>query len=342
MTHIPTLLIVDDDAALRELLRTLLTGDGYRIEMAEGGEQALRLATEVLPDLILLDVMMPGMDGFEVCRRLRGNALVAEVPIIMVTALNDRASRLIGIEAGADDFIDKPFDTVELRARVRTIVRLNRFRHLIEERHRADVLEEEKQRLVYDLHDDLAQRVGSVHQQLQAFAHRHPPRSKQTQAELGAILELAQSATREIRQLITSLQPQIRENVGLATALRMQIEEYQAEGWDITFDDGLGGQRLSTNAEATLYKVAHEALTNVRKHAGTQRVALSLQRVGSSVRLEVRDWGRGFDLTIAANPRLSGGIGLRSMRSRMQLASGTLEICTQPGEGVKLVAELQA
>ena len=108
MTHIPTLLIVDDDAALRELLRTLLTGDGYRIEMAEGGEQALRLATEVLPDLILLDVMMPGMDGFEVCRRLRGNALVAEVPIIMVTALNDRASRLIGIEAGADDFIDKP------------------------------------------------------------------------------------------------------------------------------------------------------------------------------------------------------------------------------------------
>ena len=101
---------------------------------------------------------------------------------------------------------------------------MNRVRHLIEERNRADVLEEEKQRLVYDLHDDLAQRVGSVHQQLQAFALRHPPRSKQTQAELGAILELAQSVTREIRQLITSLQPQMRENVWLATALRMQIE----------------------------------------------------------------------------------------------------------------------
>ena len=199
MTHIPTLLIVDDDAALRELLRTLLAGDGYRIEMADRGELALKRATELLPDLILLDVMMPGMDGFEVCRRLRSDAMVAEVPIIMVTALNDRTSRLMGIEAGADDFIDKPFDTVELRARVRTIVRLNRFRRLIEERQRADLLEEERQRLVYDLHDNLAQRVSSVHQQLQAFAHRHPPRSKQTKEELGAILQLAQSATCETR-----------------------------------------------------------------------------------------------------------------------------------------------
>lgn len=342
MTHIPTLLIVDDDAALRELLRTLLAGDGYRMEMADRGEQALKLATEVLPDLILLDVMMPGMDGFEVCRRLRSDAMVADVPIIMVTALNDRASRLIGIQAGADDFIDKPFDTVELRARVRTIVRLNRFRRLIAERQRADLLEEERQRLVYDLHDNLAQRVSSVHQQLQAFAHRHPPRSKQTQEELGAILELAQSATRETRQLMTSLQPEVQENVGLATALRMKIKELQDEGWDIAFDNGLDGERLPANAEATLFKVAQEALTNVRKHAETQRVALSLQRVGSSVSLEVRDWGRGFDLTAAANPRLSGGIGLRSMQNRMQLAGGTLEICTQPGEGVTVVAELQA
>ena len=95
MTYIPTLLIVDDDAELRELLRTLLAGDGYRIEMADRGEQALKRAAEVLPDLILLDVMMPGMDGFEACRRLRSDAMVADVPIIMVTALNDRSSRLM-------------------------------------------------------------------------------------------------------------------------------------------------------------------------------------------------------------------------------------------------------
>ncbi len=120
----------------------------------------------------------------------------------------------------------------------------------------------------------------------------------------------------------------------------MRIEILKAEGWEIVFEDGLGEERLPPRAEATLFQIAQEALTNVRKHAGTQRVALSLQRVGSSVRLEVRDWGRGFDLATAANARLSGGIGLWSMRNRMQLAGGTLDIRTQPGEGACVIAEL--
>src|SRR5687768_16445493 len=78
--------------------------------------------------------MMPGMDGFEVCRRLRAHAPLADVPVIMLTALDDRDSRLRGIEAGADDFVSKPYDRVELRARVRTITRLNRYRRLVSER----------------------------------------------------------------------------------------------------------------------------------------------------------------------------------------------------------------
>jgi len=81
-----------------------------------------------------LDVMMPGMDGFEVCQRLRSSSLLAEVPVIMVTALDDKDSRLRGIEAGADEFVSKPFDRYELRMRIKTIIRLNRYRQLIEER----------------------------------------------------------------------------------------------------------------------------------------------------------------------------------------------------------------
>jgi putative two-component system response regulator len=84
------------------------------------------LTIEVIPDLILLDVMMPGMDGFEVCRRLRADSVLGEVPILMITALDDRSSRLQGIQAGADDFITKPIDSVELLARVQGITRLNR------------------------------------------------------------------------------------------------------------------------------------------------------------------------------------------------------------------------
>lgn len=125
------ILIVDDEKIGREALEGLLMNQGYELVFASDGSEALIKAVEVMPDIILLDVMMPDMDGFEVCRTLREDAFLAEVPIIMVTALDDRDSRLQGIEAGADDFIIKPFDRIELRARIRTITHLNRYRRLL-------------------------------------------------------------------------------------------------------------------------------------------------------------------------------------------------------------------
>ncbi len=136
MTLTSTILIVDDEVGGRKTLEGILRPFGYDLVFASNGVEALTQAAARAPDLILLDVMMPGMDGFAVCRRLRADPLLAEVPIILVTALDDRDSRLRGIEAGADDFISKPFDRVELRARVRTITRLNRYRRLLQERAR--------------------------------------------------------------------------------------------------------------------------------------------------------------------------------------------------------------
>lgn len=132
MSISPLILVVDDAAANRDTLIVLLEAEKYRSVEAADGPTALRLAAEEPPDLVLLDVMMPGMDGFEVCRRLRADARLAEVPVIMITALDDQASRLAGLEAGADDFATKPINRAELRARVRTITRLNRYRRLVE------------------------------------------------------------------------------------------------------------------------------------------------------------------------------------------------------------------
>jgi CheY-like chemotaxis protein len=136
MEYENTILIVDDEALGRETLEGVLYGQGYNLAFAGDGLETLAKAAELVPDLILLDVMMPGMDGFEVCRRLRADPVLADVPIIMVTALDDRDSCLQGIEAGADDFVTKPFDRLKLRARVRTITRLNRYRRLLAERMR--------------------------------------------------------------------------------------------------------------------------------------------------------------------------------------------------------------
>ena len=128
------ILIVDDDAAGRQTLESILDGQGYQLEMAENGLQALEKAYQLLPDVILLDVMMPDMDGFEVCRRIRKDPILSEIPIIMLTALDDRKSLLDGLESGADDYITKPYDRYELRARLIGITRLNRYRKLLDDR----------------------------------------------------------------------------------------------------------------------------------------------------------------------------------------------------------------
>lgn len=127
-------LIVDDEYAGRETLQSVLEGEGYQLEMAENGMQAIEKAKKLLPDVILLDVMMPGMTGFEVCQRIRSDPEIAEIPIIVLTALDDRESLLTALKAGADDFISKPFDRFELRARLLGITRLNRYQKLIQER----------------------------------------------------------------------------------------------------------------------------------------------------------------------------------------------------------------
>jgi putative two-component system response regulator len=128
-----TILIVDDTQIGRQALEAVLLNQGYTLAFASSGQEALVKAAALQPDLILLDVMMPEMDGFEVCRRLRADLLLGEVPIVIVTALDDQDSRLQGLESGADDFVSKPFSRAELRARVRTITRLNRYRKLRDE-----------------------------------------------------------------------------------------------------------------------------------------------------------------------------------------------------------------
>lgn len=119
-------LVVDDEPLGRDVCRRLLERDGYDVRTADGGVAALNAMTGPPPDVVLLDVNMPGLDGFAVCRAIKVNPATRFTPVIIVTGAGDRAHRLRGIDAGADDFLSKPVDGDELRARVRSLVRLKR------------------------------------------------------------------------------------------------------------------------------------------------------------------------------------------------------------------------
>lgn len=114
------ILVVDDDKKITALLKRALIFEGYEVEAAEEGEEGLRIADDWQPDLVVLDILMPGMDGWEMCRRLRA---VSDVPILMLTAKDDIADRVRGLDLGADDYLVKPFALEELLARVRSLLR---------------------------------------------------------------------------------------------------------------------------------------------------------------------------------------------------------------------------
>jgi signal transduction histidine kinase/CheY-like chemotaxis protein len=127
MSSQPKVLIVDDELSARITVEAMLSSGEYELHFAENGAQAISMAVEIQPDIVLLDIMMPDINGFETCEKLRSIPNLANIPIVLVTALDDRESRMAGMKAGADDFITKPFDTQELNLRVQNMTRLNHY-----------------------------------------------------------------------------------------------------------------------------------------------------------------------------------------------------------------------
>ena len=160
------ILIVDDDERARRLLDSLLH-ENFKIYQAENGMQAIRLAAEILPDLILLDLMMPGMTGFEVTEKLKANPDTKLIPIIVISALEDRESRLRGLNAGAEEYLTKPIDRMDLKIRVRNLLRMKEFSDFLKNHNQ--ILEEQVLERTKDLHTSFVEAIFTL---MRAAEHR--------------------------------------------------------------------------------------------------------------------------------------------------------------------------
>ncbi len=143
MENYPQILIVDDEPIARAAIAGLLASEPYGLHFSENGIEGMARAIELQPDIILLDVMMPRLDGFAVCELIRAHELLRDIPVLLITSLDDRDSRLKGLKAGADDFISKPFDSLELLTRLQATTRLNRYRRIVEQRKKLEELHSE-------------------------------------------------------------------------------------------------------------------------------------------------------------------------------------------------------
>lgn len=339
-----TILIVDDEATAQQTMIAMLEGQGYQLELAKDGFQALKLLEDLPVDLILLDVMLPGMDGFEVCRRIRSTTRLAEVPIIILTALDDRASLLQGLEAGADDFLTKPIERQELLTRVRTIIRLNRYRSLMEQRESLRKMaenlitaqEHERQRISRELHDDLGQALTIHLLALRDLQNNLVLPTEVLFERLESLYNQAHELSVRIRAIAHNLHPPILETLGLKVSMQTYCNEFSHRTHiPITFevDDNL--PLLPDIYNITLYRVLQETLNNIIKHAQASHVWADLSVEDRVITLTIQDNGVGF----VESEVLSSGMGVTGLQERIMLAGGKFHIRSKPKQGTVLSAQ---
>jgi len=350
-----TVLVIDDEAVTRITLAALLEKSNYRVEMAEDGIQGIEMAQQINPDVILLDIMMPRMNGYDVCKRIRLDPEIGEIPIIMITALDDRDAKLNGLAAGADDFLAKPFDSLELEIRLHGLHRVDRYRHLINEREKLkemiaeisaknkqlqilsqqalDAQENERRYVAVELHDEIGQLITGLKLILERTDEEDTP----------ALLAEARVVTNElmqrVREMSLDLRPAALDDFGLSAALDDLFKRFTSRTRVAVHHNinPLDENRFSKSIETTVFRVVQEAITNIARHAEVNEASVTLVRKPNFLRVSIADSGKGFDVQSKDLSVIS--TGLSGMRERVQLAGGRFVLESAPGKGTLVLAE---
>ena len=369
-----TILVVDDDQRNVRLVESILNGHGYTVLCALDGEEALRVVESRRPDLLLLDVMMPQMSGFELCRLLRARPETQLLPIVMVTALNAIEDKVQGLELGADDFLTKPINRQELIAKVRSILRVRCLQEEVERQRKAleaanrELLtiqrfkESMSQMVVHDLKNPLAGIMGNI-QLIQMQSTQLPP------ARLGELLQRSLDSARQMARMIQNIlevakleeqkMPLRRESLEIEALVREQAAELMslsardAVRLETRVAPGLPALEADRNLVG---RILGNLLSNAFKHTPSGgRIMLEARAEGDDIVLSVSDTGEGipegllphiFDKFVAGDGNGHGrstydsGLGLTFCRLAVECHGGRIAVKSRPGEGTVVTVTL--
>lgn len=324
-----SILIVDDTPVNLSVIVDFLQGYGFNVRITRNGTNALKRVQYDQPDLILLDILMPGIDGFETCRRLKDNTITRDIPIIFMTSLTSVEDKVRGFEAGAVDYVTKPLQQEEVMARItahlrsrdltQTLIQENeqlyassqiertRFIDAVNQqraqlraltRKLTETQETERKQLARELHDEMGQALTAININLsaviQSLDETAPPKMK---ARLVEANELATQTVEQVRELSLNLRPPMLDDVGLLPTLEWYVKRFDERVNTQTQLDVTGFEaRASSVVETAIYRIVQEALTNIARHSAAASVSLILEQTADEIIIKIEDDGQGFDI----------------------------------------------
>ena len=362
------ILLVDDTLDNLRVLTALLRDRGYDVRGVTTGSAALMGTAAQPPDLILLDINMPEMNGYEVCQKLKENPQTQTIPIIFISALNEVFDKVKAFAVGGVDYITKPFQVEEVFARIENQLKIQRLQSQLSERNqqlettqqelrkaleRSQTLNDriaemttlqERNRIARDIHDSLGHALVALNIQIEASLALWQADPKQAIASLREAKQLGSDALAAVRTSVSEIRADALQGQLLEQALDKLVKEFQQTSRIAPTVEIDLSYPFPNEVNIAVYRIIQEGFTNICKYAQATQVRLSLKTTPEALQLQLKDNGGGFcqDFSRSAKPisdlSTGTGFGLKGMEERAAALGGQLAIKSGANQGCQITA----
>lgn len=366
------ILIADYPPASLNILSVLLMGAGYSVRLTENGDAALLSVKDTLPNLILLDVDLPGTNGFDVFHRLQADSKTADVPIIFLSAIHDFDARIKGFRLGVVDYICKPYEPDEVIFRIRAALKIKHLKQRMKEmcdphsrllreeiiehepielnlresqiklreltRHLESRIEEERKRIAREIHDELGQTLTVARLDLTQLYQQLDQTEANLSGRISRIIGYLEDASDIARSISENLRPGMLDLLGLGPALEHHVQKFtETTGIHCTLTMSHQGEfSIDDEVAIAIFRIVQESLTNAARHANAQSVDIHVEDLGEAFTVIVQDNGKGIQPKSDTN---TFSYGLLGMKERVKILGGHLLIESRYGNGTRIEAK---